>query len=210
MGRLKGHTTSARLLPEGEFPLLDELRGEQLRLRSQVAADLDVLAALDARFKAEDEQHAERLRQAQRDGTPESVEDRRTPSEQRGAERAAIEERMRAGAQVFAEVADEVVATMREHEGQFLADLRVRLRPAQEKRKHAERLLAEARAEEFQLYKLGQWIKVTADDEAFGRQPAPTIQPVPRQFSSDALRGALERPWHKTKPWDGATTQVPA
>ena len=115
----------------------DEVGGEL----DQVAAELDGLEALDARVREEDKQHDRDLRQAQRDGTPKAVEDRRTPSDQRQAERAAIEERLWAGVTVLGEVADAVIAALREHEDDWLADLRVQLEPAREKRREAERLL---------------------------------------------------------------------
>jgi hypothetical protein len=207
---LRGYTTSERWLPEGLWPELDELRAEQLRLRDQVAADLDALHDLLTKFRLEDREHQERLLQAHRDGRPTSAEDRRTPAGHRAAARTTIEERLWAGALVFAEHAEHVIDSVREHEDEWLVDLRSQLTGAEEKRREAERLLAEARAEEFHVQRLGQWVQATADDEAFGRQPAPTVQPVPRRFSPDALKGSLERPRHKAKPWNGAKTGAAA
>lgn len=201
---LKGHTTSAAWLPEGLWPELDDLRSEQLRLRGQVASELEALRALKARFRKEDAEHEEGLLQAQRDGEPASAEDRRTSPEERAAERAAIEERLWAGVRVFAEHADRIIETVRHHETEWLADLRSRLTPAQEKRRRAQELVAEAKAEEWHLYRLGQWLQTTADDIAFGRQPAPEVAPVPQQLSADVVRESLERPWHKVRPWSGA------
>jgi hypothetical protein len=88
--KLRGHSTAANWLHEGLWPELDELRREQLRLRDQVASELASLEASIARFRAEDEAHHRRLRQAQRDGHPRSVDDQRAPPDQRQAERAAI------------------------------------------------------------------------------------------------------------------------
>ena len=202
--RLKEHTTSPAWLPEGVFSELDAVRAEHHRLRGQVAADLEALDALSSRFRREDAEHAERLRQAHRDGSPTSAEDHRTPGDQRAAERAAIEERLWAGIHVFAEHADLVIETVREHEDDWLADLRARLVPAQDKRRQAEALLAEARAEEFRLHQLGPAGRTpTADDVGFGRQPAPVTGPVPDRVSAEVFEGALERPWHKRREWNG-------
>lgn len=208
--RLKGHTTSPSWLPERVWPELDALRDEQLRLRFQVTDALEALDALTARFKSEDEGHAEQLRQAHRDGAPTSSEDRRTPAEQRVAERTAVEERLWAGVHVFAEHADRVIETIREHEDEWLADLRSRLVPAQEKRRRADALVVEAKAQEFELYRLGQWVQANADDQGFGRQPAPAPGGAPDQVSPEVLKDALERRWHRLKPWNGPTTEAAA
>lgn len=208
--QLQGHTTSAQWLPEGLWPELDELRGEQLRMRAQVAVELDALEALDRKHRLEDREHQQRLRQAHRDGDPSSAEDPRTPAGQRAAERAAIEERVSAGLHVFAEHAERVIDCVREHEDEWLADLRSQLTVAEGQRREAERLVAEAKADEFHVQRLGMWVQVTADDEALGRQPAPTRQPVPHQFSREAVKHAVERPWHKLRPWNGAKTEAAA
>lgn len=91
--RLRGHSTSEKLLAEGLSPELDELRLEHLRVRNQIVAELVSLETLDASFRAEDAQYDCELRQAHRDGDPMSVKDGRTRREQRLAERASIEER---------------------------------------------------------------------------------------------------------------------
>jgi hypothetical protein len=201
ISQLQGHSTSALWLPQGLWPELDEIRAEHLRVREQVAAEQTALKAIDARFREEDRQHHLRLRQAHRQGRPGSVEDRRTPSEERRAERAQIEERLEAGIMVFAEVTTAVITLVRGREGDWLADLRRRLEPAQEKRREAERLLAEAKMEEWQLHQLGQWVQRTAEDGPLGRQPAPVSSAPPAQFSEEKLRSSLEVPWHRDRPW---------
>jgi hypothetical protein len=55
---------------------------------------------------------------------PETVEDRRTPPEQRQAERSAIEERLWAGVMVLSEVVASVLELVRDREDEWLADLR--------------------------------------------------------------------------------------
>lgn len=62
--RLQGHTTSESWLPAGIWRELDALRDEQLRHRRQVVEVLEALNALDARFKQEDAEHTQALRQA--------------------------------------------------------------------------------------------------------------------------------------------------
>jgi hypothetical protein len=196
---LRGHTTSDLWLVEGLWPELDAIRAEHLRVRSQVAAGLDALSEVDARFRQEDARHDRNLLQAQRDGNPALAEDHRTPPEQRQAERKAIEERIWAGAIVLAEVADAVVDLAREREDAWLADLRQRLEPAQEKRRQLESLLAEAKADEWQVHQLGMWLQKLSDEGPVGRQPAPTPSPPPAQFSEELLRTSLERPWHQRR-----------
>jgi hypothetical protein len=200
--RLRGHTTSVDWLPEGLWPELDSLRVEHQRLRGQVAAELDGLAALDSKNLREDAQHADALRQAHREGTPNSVKDERTPTEERAAARAAIEERLWAGVQVLAEHADRIIEAFREHEDEWLGDLRSRRAAAEEKRHQAEQLLEQARAEEFRVHRLGQWLQAQSDDDPlYGRQPAPALTDVPEHVAAEAYRDALERPWHKIRDW---------
>jgi hypothetical protein len=195
--RLYGHTTSDAWIPEGLWPELDELRPEHLRLRGQVADQLEALDALAKKHSAEDAAHSARLRQAHRDGTLGGVKDPRTPSEERAAEREAIQTVLEAGIEVLAEFADRVVRTIRDHEEQFLGDLRGKAAAAQDKRREAQRLAAEATAEEFRVWRLGQWVLATSEDHAFGRQPAPEPVPAPRGWRMPA--SGLERPWHRSK-----------
>jgi hypothetical protein len=106
------------------------------------------------------------------------------------------------GVLVLAEVTDAVIALVRENEDAWLADLRQRLEPAREKRREAERLVQEAKAEEWRLHGMGNWLQVTSQDGPLGRQPAPTLdQEIPERFSADVLRSSLERPWHRQRPW---------
>jgi hypothetical protein len=172
-----------------------------------VVAELTALEALESRFRSEDKKHEQRLRQAHREGRPGSVEDRRTPVEQRQAERAAVEERLWAGVVVFGEVTDAVIQLVREREDDWLADLRGQLEPAREKGREAGRLFTEAQAEEWRIHRLGQWVQVTSEDGAFGRQPAPTIEPPPAQYSAEVLRSSLEVPWHRNRPWKGQSEE---
>jgi hypothetical protein len=170
--KLKGHSTSADWLPQGLWPALDRLRAEHLRLRGQVADELAALAELNQDVRDEDAAHAERLREAHRAGRPDAVDDLHTPEEERTARHAAIEQRLWDGVVVLSEATDAVIEAFREHEDEWLADLRRRLEGAQEKRREAQRLLAEAQADEFHVHMLGQWSRGPRTTARFGRQPA--------------------------------------
>jgi hypothetical protein len=207
--RLAGHTTSEAWIPEDLTVELNQLRREHIRLRRQVVAELQARSELARGFQREDDEREAALRLAARNGSP-PPEDKRTSPEERAAKLAAIEQRLWATVHVLADVADTVIETLREQESDLLAALRHQLKPAEERRREAARLLAEARAEEFQLHKLGQWIQKTADDEAFGRQPAPVPGLVPPSVSSDVLKNSLERPWHNAKPWNPSKTGAAA
>ncbi|MEA2393283.1 MAG: hypothetical protein QOJ82_1174 [Solirubrobacteraceae bacterium] len=77
-------------------------------MRGQVAADLEALNAFTAKFRREDAKHQEALRQAYRDGNG-TPKDRRVPTDEREAQRAAVLERVFAGAHVLADHADHVI-----------------------------------------------------------------------------------------------------
>lgn len=175
-----------------------------------VVAIIEERASLLGQYAAEDKAHTEALKQAPRDGAR-TLEDRRTPPEQREREQSAIEERLWAGIAVMAEHADSIIEFLRAHEDDLLADLRQRLAPAQQQRREAERLLREAQSEELRIHALGRWLMTTTDDEGLGRQPAPTLGAVPARLAAEVLRDSLERPWHKKdKTWYRAKTEVAA
>lgn len=206
---LRGLTTAESWLPEGLWPELDDLREEHLRFRRQVVAVIEERASLLARYAAEDKDHVEALRQAARDGVR-PPDDGRTPPDERERQRTAIEERLWAGIAVMAEHADAIVEHLRENEDEYLADLRERLLPAQQKRREAERLLAQAQSEELQVHALGRWVMTTNDDDGLSRQPSPVPGAVPERLAATVLRDSLERPWHKARPWSRATSEVAA
>jgi hypothetical protein len=199
--RLRGHTTATDWLLAGVFDWLDDLRDEHLRLRGQVAEDLEALNQLTAKFRREDAEHQEALRQAYRDGgaTP---EDRRMPTDEREAQHAARLERVFAGAHVLADHADHVIETIREREDETLAELESRLEPALAKRREAARLLAEADAQAYQLHMQGRWVQNTADDGAFGRQVAPANAAMPARLHKDVLKHSFKRHFSKLRPWN--------
>lgn len=198
--RLKGHTTSANWLPAGLSPELDTLRVEFGRLRSRAALDLQALDDLIAEHHAEDRKHQKALEHALRDPRAAEAEDRRTSPEERDRQRDDLHERVDADVLVMAEVADRIIATIREQEPAILASLKIRLAQAQEKRREAERLMYEARQLEWMLHRQGQWTMNTSDDGPFGRQPAPTPEPPPAMFDAGLLETSLDRPWHRPVP----------
>lgn len=195
--KLKGFTTAANWLPEGMWPELDDLRVEQLRLRGVLVADIGAWHALADGFNTEDQKFAAELRQAYRDGFP-PPEDTRTPEAERKAQLRGIEDRLWAGAVVFAEHADLVVATIRENEGKWLADLKSRAADALEKVREAERIAAEARTAQWHVAQLGKWLQNQADDGPFGRQPVPDgSTPKPATVGDHLIANALARPWSR-------------
>jgi hypothetical protein len=102
-----------------------------------------------------------------------------------------------AGTIVLAEFCDTVVGVVRDREDEWIADVRRQAAAAQDKRREAAKLMAEAQAEEFRAYKLAQWVLATADDGPFGRTPAPEVVPAPKNWTMPAH--GLERPWHRER-----------
>jgi hypothetical protein len=195
--RLRGHTT-ADWIPVALSDELDELRGEMLKLRARAQESIDAITALDRQWRTEDRAQNLRLKHAARTGT--EAEDKRTDEGERLAAEDSHVERMWATVEVMAEIADKVVATVRDQEPSILADLRGQLTAREEAVRELERRLREAREQEWQTHKLGQWVMGTAEDKSFGRQPAPTPEPMPANFNSALLKISLERPWFKPLP----------
>jgi hypothetical protein len=198
--RLGGHTTSEQWLPAGLWDELDRVRDRHVTVRSRVLAELRTLRGLESKFAKEDRDYDARLRDAHRTGDPGTVKDKRTAVEKRTAQRDAVERRLWAGVTVLAEVADEAIALIREHEDEWLGDLRARLEGAQEKRREAERLVAAAKREEWLVARLGKWVMTAADDGPMGRQPTPPadVDP-PANLSPHVVRAALSWPWHEPR-----------
>jgi hypothetical protein len=136
--RLRGHTTAPTWLAEGLSPGLEELRAQLLRHQSKAAADIEALDALSRRHRREDREHQERLEAAFAAGSAKEPEDRRTPAQQREAERDAILERIEAGIVVMADVVEQAVRTLAEQEPAILAKLRGDLSSIQDARREAE------------------------------------------------------------------------
>jgi hypothetical protein len=200
---LAGHSTSTLWLAEGLHPELDELRAEHLRIRGQVVAELEALVALHVRFREEDEQHKSKLRQAQRAGTVDAVDDDRTPLDQQQAERAAVEDRLWAGVSILAEVVEKAIQWVREHESELLAERLSGVAALEEEERQARDALARARSKMWELAQYGPYVKNLADDGPFGRQPVPVPAAPPAQFDAVQARRMLERHWSKPQPGIG-------
>jgi hypothetical protein len=198
-GALRGHATSPSWIPQGLSPELDELRAKMLTLGDRVRADVDKLRSLRREFEAEDTAYQAKLEAAIRDGM-EAPTDERTTEQDREEQLDAIHERIAAGVDILAEHADRIVAKIREQEDQLLSALRGQIVGAQDKRREAERLVAEAQALEWQLHRTGQWVLHTADDGPMGRQPAPAPAPMPASFNRELLKTSLTRPWARPRP----------
>ena len=110
---------------------------------------------------------------------------------------------------VLGEVADAVIELVREHEDDWLADLRAWLEPQREQRRELENKLAELRALGWQTHQLGHWVQKTNEDGAFGRRPAPVPSAPPTVFSAELLRSSLEGPWHRDRLWKGESEEPP-
>lgn len=205
---LRGHATAADWLPEGLSPVVDKLRARQLAQRGRLAEALDALSAFDSAMAAEDSAHEEALRDAQRAG-PTRAENKRTPLADRESARAELLAVIGAGVEVMAEVAQQVIAGMRQAEDGTLAGLRRQAGEADALRADARRKMAEADAVSWRLARLGQWTTATTDGGPFGAQPAPALSTPPPRVDPSTVRDALERPWHKLKPWNGKSPSAP-
>jgi hypothetical protein len=97
---------------------------------------------------------------------------------------------------------------MRRHEPKLLGDLKSELAAANEKRRCAEELLAEARGEEWRAHRRGQWVQQTADDDVMRRQPVTSATRAPDNFAPPP--GSLARPWHKRREGAGEAEEAAA
>ena len=96
---------------------------------------------------------------------------------------------------VLAEHVDRVVTVLRRREDELLGALTAELAPAAAKRGQAERLVAGATRAEWTLYAAAKWLKATADDLSFARQPSPSgHEPPPPGWSGRVAPDDLARP----------------
>jgi hypothetical protein len=198
MNRLTRHSTSDLWLPaDTGWAELDAVRAEHLRLRQAVLDEINAHLELTARFAAEDGEHRQAQIEAHRNGRAGSVKDKRTAPEKRDHQLAEIAGRLWSGVLVLADVVDEVIALVREHEPKWLAQLQEQRQPAAEKRREAEKLLHEADVEEFSLAMRADWLKKLVDDGPFGRAPYPQPTPRPKQMGQSRIDAMFERHWSK-------------
>lgn len=200
--QLHGHTSSDRWLPSGLWPELDGLRERHLKLRAQAIAEADRVRAVAEQHKREDSEHSKALAAAFREGGSQP-DDTRTPAVERAAQLAGAQERMWTAARILGEHAAEVIATIRERETEWLADLRGRVARAEEEYRQALAAAEEKRAQMMWVPLLGKWLQANADDQGFGRQPVPSTEQAQAQtvLHPNVARDALQRPWHRVRPW---------
>lgn len=200
--RLSGHSTSSRWLPEGLSDELDELRHQHLRYRDQLAAELTARHDLAVKFAAEDAAFKEAEREAFRVGEG-PAPDRRTPADERDALFAASDDRIQPGAEVLADLVEEIVDYRRRSETDLLVPLNAAIEASNEKVREAKALLADARDESFRAHRMGAWLIAENDDIGImGRQPAPVADRAPAVWSAPA--GRLGRPYHMVRDWANA------
>jgi hypothetical protein len=207
-----GQVTSPSWLPT-QGPLaesLADLRSRHLDRLGSASAAVAEWRRLSAAFEREDTQHVEALRQAvaSREETP---ADTRTAEADRNDQLKALRERVEAEVVALAAVVEGIVAELREREDGLVAELAAELTPAAAKRREAERLLAEARAEEFSLTTTAKWLQRCADDNGgFAAQPAPSATAAPpAQWSGIAGHDPLARHWSELRPWNAAFEAEP-
>ena len=196
---LGGRTTACDWLPVGLSDELDALRVEQLRLRDKaadLAAERDELIRT---YRVEDGEYERALRDAARRGV-EAPEDKRTGPGIRAAGLEALEDNLWATLGALAEVAEEVVRTVRSQEEDLLAGAREAFAAAQMKRLEAERLVTEAKAEEWRAGQFGRWVQSVADAGPMSRQPFPKPGPAPPVMLDHVVEAGLHRHWSRPTP----------
>jgi hypothetical protein len=189
--RLRGLATAAKWLPAGLWDELGQARNEHLRLRSRAAAEIDRLADLHRCYRAEDVNRNVALKTAARTGS-EPPEDDRTPPADRAAALCDAADRVWSALEVLADHIDATIALVKAREKDWIGDLAGQLMEAEAERREAERRLAHAKAIEWRVHRLAQWVLGTAEDGPLGHgQPVPGLVPPPPNFD----QAVFTRPW---------------
>ena len=68
------------------------------------------------------------------------------------------------------------------------------------KRLEAERLVTEAKAEEWRAGQFGRWVQGVADGQLMSRQPHPKPGPAPPVMYPDVVEAGLHRHWSRPVP----------
>ena len=145
-------------LPLGsEWPELEDLATAHRRLLARRAEVIGERAALPRRFEQEDKEHREAM--AASFATDGPATDERTPLEEREAATIAADEQLRAANTALDTFVREAVTLIEAHVAGWIGDLATRREGSADKRREAERLLAEARAEEVGVARLSEWAK---------------------------------------------------
>lgn len=148
-------------LPLGtEWPELEDLAVAHRRLLARRGEVASLSAALPHQFEQEDKDHRDAMAASFAAEGP--ATDERTPPEERKAALAEADEQLRAANDALDRFVREAVALIEAHVDGWIGDLATRRDGAAEKRREAERLLAEARADEVGVAQLEEWAKRNA------------------------------------------------
>jgi hypothetical protein len=147
-------------LPEGAFPVLDELRAEQARLGEMARQVSQETSATKARFEREGVEYHEAVCAQVTD--PSTELPALTPPEERAATLAQLQERSNALAHLLDQFARRAVTTITEHYHEWVDDLNARDGEVQQRVEAARAALAEAEAEHGATIQLRAWLQRTA------------------------------------------------
>lgn len=151
-------TNPAWLPLDSGIEWLDDLGRDHRRLLAAQAATASERARLAAQFEQEDEDRREALAVSLRTGRDADVPDPTTP-DQRAAALAELDQRLAAHRDALAGFIRDAIQTLEEQTPGWLADISASRAEAVEKRLEAQRLLAEADAQEARMWRLGEWVK---------------------------------------------------
>ena len=145
-------------LPPGGagWPVLADLGERHRGLLARQAKLYGERRELEEQFEREDKEH--RAAMAASFATDEPSEHELTPPAERQAALTALSEQLRGASDAIDTFLRETVAVIEEHVTAWTGDLTNRREGAADKRREAERLLAEARAEEVGVARLEQWL----------------------------------------------------
>lgn len=206
--RLQTPASDPSWLPLGIASEVDELRDRHhRRLRQLHSAAVEWRRAHD-RLRDADAAHAKATAEAMRTGAPLRADERPSANECEAELRPLVGNVHAAAVELARFAADDVIATIREHEDEWIASLVARLPEAEAKRQQAALLLAEARADEWRLDRAAAWLKGTADDVGFAPPSPDAAGDPPPVWQPDA--GALRRPWHQKREWNDKTPEEAA
>lgn len=202
------------LPPDGAgWPELADLGEQHRRLLARRAEVYAERTTLNDRFEAEDKARHAAQTAAYLTDEPSELPDV-TPPEERTATHKALSDRTRALNSALDEFLRETVAVIEARVGDWTGDLANRREAAAEQRREAERLLAEARAEEVATARVEQWLLRNAGvHERAGFRNIPQFRfvtwahvnenyaPPPAAVEQDGRPQLVDPP--SIAPWDG-------
>jgi hypothetical protein len=182
--------TSRSWLPTNSgITWLDDLGTEHRRLLAGREAADSERSALAQRFEREDDDRRQAYTASARSGHEPDVASPTAPDERR-ALLADAEARVAAANDALDGFLTDAIATIEERASDALDDLAERLDDAAEKRREAQRLVAEADAVESRTWRLDEWMRRNA-----GVHPRPAFKRVPAfRFAGWDLVETLNRP----------------